>query len=406
MKQERVFPKLIITKKEEKRIQYGHPWIYEDEIISSDEVDNGCIVDVLSEKGKYLGSGLYSASSKIKVRILDQNANETFQSSFFKRRVQYAIAYRKEVMPSFEAIRLIHGEADGLPGVTVDLYHDILVSEILSYGMEERKEWIYEALIEELKALGISIRGIYERNEGALRKKEGLPQYKGWYLKLEGLQECNPILTIEENGILYEVDVENGQKTGFFLDQKLNRLRVQELSKDKSVLDICTHTGSFALNAAKGGAKEVTAIDVSDYAIEVAKRNALQNHLEDKINFVVEDAFDYLNQAITNHQKYDIVILDPPAFTKSRKTIQAALRGYQKMNGLGMRLVKRGGYLVSCSCSHFVDSEAFKEMLLRASKEANVSLRFVEERQASYDHPSLLSVPETSYLKFFLFQII
>ena len=406
MKQDRDFPKIIITKKEEKRIQYGHPWIYEDEIIESDSIENGELVDVLNEKNTYLGTGIYSSLSKIKVRLLDRNANESFDEAFFHRRVEYALQYRNEVMPSLECVRLIHGEADGMPGVTVDLYHDILVCEILSYGMDLRKRWIYEALIEELKKYGITIRGIYERNEGKLRIKEGLTQYKGWYLDIPSLKECEPVLYIEENGIQFEVDVENGQKTGFFLDQKMNRLRVQELAHDKTVLDICTHTGSFAINAAVGKASKVTALDVSEYAIQVAKENAKRNHVEDTIEFVVGDAFEFLESEIEKHHKYDLVILDPPAFTKSRKAIPSALRGYQRLNKLGMKVVKRGGYLVTCSCSHFVKQEMFEEMLLKASKEANVSLRMVEVKHASYDHPSILSIPETDYLKFFLIQVL
>ncbi|MBR2824980.1 MAG: class I SAM-dependent rRNA methyltransferase [Solobacterium sp.] len=406
MKQKRHFSKLTITKKEEKRIQFGHPWIYEDEIIESDFIENGNLVDVFSEKGKYLGTGLYSSLSKIKVRILDHNANETFEEGFFRRRVQYAIQYRVEVMPSLECVRLIHGEADGLPGVTVDLYHDILVTEILSYGMDLRKKWVYEALIDELKKHGIHIRGLYERNEGNLRIKEGLEQNKGWYLDLPQLKKCEPIICIKENGILFEVDIENGQKTGFFLDQKMNRLCVQELARNKNVLDICTHTGSFAINAAVGGARKVTALDVSEYAIQVAKENAIRNDVEEKIDFVVGDAFEFLEEEIANHHKYDFVILDPPAFTKSRKTIASALKGYQRLNMLGMKAVKRGGYLATCSCSHFVNQEMFENMLLKASKEANVSLRLIEVKHASYDHPSLLSIPETDYLKFFLMQVI
>lgn len=399
MKQERKFPSVTITKKQAKTLRTGHPWVYEDEILTPVEnLENGCLVDVKDEKGIYLGTGMYSTKSKIKIRILGNNANETFDAPFFERRVKYAVQYRKDVMQdAFKACRIIHGESDGLPGLTVDRYNDVLVSEILSYGMDQRKDWIYAALLEEMP----DIHAIYERNEGELRIKEGLPQYKGWYNHAQHAT----VVTIEENGILYEVDVENGQKTGFFLDQKENRLLVSRLAKGHQVLDCCTHTGSFALNAAKGGALHVTALDISASALQMAKHNAQLNHLEDKITFVEGDVFEYLEEAQKEHSDYDFIILDPPAFTKSRKTFNNAYNGYERINRMAMRLLKRSGYLCTASCSHFMPVEEFKTMLRQAAQDSGKQLRIVEERVNAKDHPIHMSIPETEYLKFFIVQI-
>ena len=303
----------------------------------------------------------------------------------------------------FSACRLIHGEADGLPGLTVDRYNDILVSEVLSYGTEQKKNVIYDALLTELRAMGEEIHGIYERNEGELRKKEGLPQYKGWY------GESHPdscITVINENGILYKVDVENGQKTGFFLDQKYNRVAIRPLAKGRKVLDCCTHTGSFAMNAVAGGASHVTAVDISESALAMAKENAALNHMEDRIEFVQADLMELLPKLVSEHADYDFIILDPPAFTKSRRTFEHARTGYEKINTLAMRLLPRGGYLATASCSHFMPTQEFREMLKDAGRAAGVSVRVIEERHAAFDHPVILSIPETDYLKFFLVQVL
>lgn len=408
MKQERTFPRSTVTKKQENRIKDGHPWVYEDEIIeASENIENGALVDVFSQKGNYLGTGFWSETSKIRIRILDRNANEKFEDSFFARRVKYAVQYRYDIMgKDVQACRMIHGEADGLPGLTVDRYNDILVCEVLSYGTEQKKNVIYKALVDEIGAHGETINGIYERNEGELRKKENLPQYQGWYEGL-GLNHPDQCLTmISENGILYNVDYENGQKTGFFLDQKYNRLAIHGIAKGRTVLDCCTHTGSFALNAAKAGARHVTAVDISDTALHTAKANAALNHLEDSIDFVQADMMEYLPKLLAEHAGYDFIILDPPAFTKSRKTFEHARSGYRKINTLAMRLLPRGGYLATASCSHFMPTEEFRQMLKEAGKDAGVSVRVIEERHAAPDHPVILSIPETDYLKFFLVQII
>ncbi|MBR3348638.1 MAG: class I SAM-dependent rRNA methyltransferase [Solobacterium sp.] len=403
MKQNREFPFAKVTKKQEYSLKKGHPWIYEDEITEeSGTIENGCLIDVFGTKGNYLGTGFYSALSKIRIRLLGTNANEKYDDAFFERRVRYALEYRKDVMgEDYQACRLIHGEADGLPGLTVDRYQTILVSEIASYGTEMHKDVIYHSLLKLLKEQGETIEGIYERNEGDLRAKEGLKQYKGWYGE-EHPDSC--ITEICENGIYYEVDVENGQKTGFFLDQKYNRLAVKKLAHGKRVLDCCTHTGSFALNAANGGAEYVLAVDISESALDMARKNAERNHLN--LAFRQGDVFEILPQLRQEHAQFDFIILDPPAFTKSRKTFHNAKGGYKQINKEAMRLLGRGGYLASASCSHFMPRDEFRNMLSEAAAEAGVSIRIIEERHAAPDHPVLPNVPETEYLKFFMVQII
>ncbi len=406
MKQERRFPYVKVTGKQEKSVKKGHPWIYEDEITEcTDPIENGSFTDVYGQKGNWLGTGFYSSASKIRVRILSDNANETFADSFFERRVQYALQYRFDTMKKdLNALRLIHGEADGLPGLTMDFYNGVIVTECASYGTEQHKDVIYQAAVNFLKDKGVNVRGIYERNELELRNKEGLDTYQGWY---EGIpHEDLTHVEIDECGLRYDVDFINGQKTGFFLDQKYNRLCVRRTAEGRSVLDCCTHTGSFAINAAYGGAKNVTALDISETAIEEAKLNASLNGLGDKITFETGDVFEKLESLKNSKESYDFIILDPPAFTKSRKTFRSARAGYLNINTMAMRVLPRGGYLVTCSCSHFMPVEEFRQMLLEAGRASGRSVRIAEERYASPDHPELLGVPETSYLKFFLLQVI
>ncbi|MBQ8967702.1 class I SAM-dependent rRNA methyltransferase [Ruminococcus sp.] len=409
MKQQRSFPAFIVTKRCGERLKNGHPWVYDNEIVKSPEdVENGVIADVLTEKGGYLGSGLVSLNSKIRVRILSDNANEKFGEEFFRRRIRYALDHRKTVMgDDISACRLVHGESDGLCGLTVDRYGDILSVQVLSFGMEQRKDMLYRLLTEELAKDGVSLRGIMERNDVAIRELEGLEKGKGWY-KADFLpaELPDPVTEICENGIVYKVDVENGQKTGFFLDQKYNRLAVAKLSKGKKVLDCFTHTGSFAMNAAMGGAEHVTAVDVSQFAVDTARANAERNNLSDKMDFICADVFDLLPKLAEEKAGYDFIILDPPAFTKSRKTVNSAERGYKEINYRAMKLLPRGGYLATCSCSHFMRSDLFVKMLMSAAKDAGVRLKLVEERKQGPDHPILMNVPETDYLKFFLFQVI
>lgn len=407
MKTKRSFPIVTVTPKAETAIKKGHPWVYDAEITDSfGDTANGCLVDVLSRKGSYLGTGLLSLESKIRVRILSSNANESFTPAFWERRLRYAIDYRRTVMGGdFSCCRLVFGEADGLPGLTVDRFSDLLSVQIASYGMDKLKDTLYPLLIKILSEGGDTINGIYERNDIALRSREGLEEYKGWYEKLP--HPDSPVTEITENGIKYLVDVENGQKTGFFLDQKYNRLAVASISKGKRVLDCFTHTGSFALNAAMGGAEHVTAVDVSETAVEMARRNAERNGLDGCMDFLAADVFDLLPELEKNGKKpYDFIILDPPAFTKSRRTVGSAERGYKEINYRAMKLLPRGGYLATCSCSHFMPSELFTKMLLSAAADAGVQLKQIEARQQCRDHPVLLSVPETDYLKFYIFQVV
>ena len=323
MKSERPYPQLTVSKKGSRSAQAGHPWIYDGEILSPhDQLDNGCLVDAVSENGRYLGTGLLSLKSRIRVRILSNNANDRFDEAFWRRRIQYAWNYRKVVMgKDISCCRLIFGEADGFPGLTVDRFSDLLSVQCLSYGMEQRKDLLYPLLIEVLSGDGQTIRGIYERNDNALREREGLAQGKGWYRCSGLLNPGKPETEITENGVRYLVDVENGQKTGFFLDQKYNRLAVAKLSRGLRVLDCFTHTGSFALNAAAGGASHVTAVDISETAVALAKENAIRNGLQDRIDFLAEDVFDLLPELAAAGQKpYDLIILDPPAFTRQSAT--------------------------------------------------------------------------------------
>ncbi len=409
MKAQRDYPRFIITAKGSRWVEQGHPWIYADEVIEEQgAAENGGLADAVSEKGKYLGTGFVSRESKIRLRLLSRNANDRFDEAFWRRRVQYAWDYRKTVMgEDLDACRVIFGEADGFPGLTVDKFHDILVTQTLSVGIERVKNRLFPLIVEILRQDGQEIRGLYERNDVAIRALEGLEQGKAWF-PLPGLpMPESPVTEICENGIYYAVDVENGQKTGFFLDQKYNRLAVARLAKGRRVLDCFTHTGSFALNAAMGGAEHVTAVDVSVSAIEMAKANARRNGLDDRMDFVAADVFELLPKlGEQGGHPYDFIILDPPAFTKSRRTVDSAQRGYKEINLRALKLLPRGGYFATASCSHFMPSELFVKMLRSAALDAGVELRQIEARQQAPDHPILWNVPETDYLKFYLFQVV
>ncbi len=384
MKIERGYPIYTVTPKAEAAIVKGHPWVYDAEILNTEgETANGGLVDVISRKGRYLGTGFLSQQSKIRVRLISRNANDRFDEAFWRRKLQWAWDYRKSVMDpaDLDACRVIFGEADAFPGLTVDKFHDLLSVQVLSVG-------------------------VFLRNDVALRAKEGLPQGKGWYPLPGETPPDSPVVEIAENGVKYLVDVENGQKTGFFLDQKYNRRAVGRLAAGKTVLDCFTHTGSFALNAALGGAAHVTAVDVSESAVEMAQANAERNGVSDIMDCVAANVFDLLPQLEKEPVKYDFIILDPPAFTKSRKTVANAITGYKEINYRAMKLLPRGGYLATCSCSHFATAEKFEAMLRSAAHDAGVQLRQIEARQQSCDHPILWGVDETDYLKFYLFQVV
>ena len=407
MKQTRDYPFFIVTKKGTRWVEGGHPWIYAEEILSkSAEPENGALADAVSENGKYLGTGLYSRESKIGLRLVSRNANDRFDASFWRRRVQYAWDYRKTVLDAEDlcCCRVIFGEADGFPGLTADRFSDILVTQTLSVGMERLKDTLFPILVDVLRADGQAISGIFERNDAAIRSLEGLEQNKGWYSLPGGTPPASPVTEICENGIFYAVDVENGQKTGFFLDQKYNRRAVARLAKGRRVLDCFTHTGSFALNAALGGAEHVTAVDVSESAVAMAEANAKRNRLDDRMDFVCADVFDLL--PTLKKGDYDFIILDPPAFTKSRKTAERAEKGYKEINLRALKALPRGGYFATASCSHFMPSAQFEKMLRSAALDAGVELRQIEARQQAPDHPILWNVPETDYLKFYLFQVV
>ncbi len=407
MKQTREYPLFTVTKKGTRWVEGGHPWIYAEEIITkSAEPENGGLADAVSEGGKYLGTGLYSRESKIGLRLVSRNANDRFDADFWRRRIRYAWDYRKTVMDAddLSCCRVIFGEADGFPGLTVDRFSELLVTQTLSAGMERLKDVIFPLLVEVLREDGQEIRGIFERNDVAIRALEGLEQNKGWYPLPGEAPPASAVTEICENGVYYAVDVENGQKTGFFLDQKYNRRAAAKLARGRRVLDCFTHTGSFALNAALGGAAHVTAVDVSESAVAMAEANARRNGLERRMDFVAADVFELL--PTLKKGDYDFIILDPPAFTKSRKTVGQAEKGYKEINLRALRLLPRGGYFATASCSHFMPSELFEKMLRSAALDAGVELRQIEARQQAPDHPILWNVPETDYLKFYLFQVV
>lgn len=400
---------IIISKRAELAVKGGHPWVYGSEIKSTEEgICPGDIVKVLSSKGKFLGSAFYNPHSKIALRIFSVNANDRFDKPFWKRRMAYAVDYRLQVMreEDRDCCRLVFGEADQLPGLTVDRFGTVLSVQILSLGIERRRDMILDSLIEVLRERELPVSCVYLRNDVKIRELEGMEEEKGFYdSPLLDASERKTLSEIRENGILYEVDVENGQKTGFFLDQKFNRLAAASIARGRHVLDCFTHTGAFALNAARGGAASVTAVDISQEAVDMTALNAEKNGLD--IKAVKADVFEYLTELNrTKNHDYDYIILDPPAFTKSGSTVHAAFRGYKEINYRAMKILPRGGYLATCSCSHFMGEELFIKMLKEAAHDAGVTLRLIEMRRQSPDHPILMTVPETYYLKFFLFQII
>lgn len=406
----RTYTKFFVTPKAERSARNGHPWVFADEIVKIDgSYENGDLVDVLNGKGKYIGTGFINDNSKIRIRIISMNANDKFDEAFFERRLRYAVDYRRTVMGAdFNCCRLIFGEADFFPGLTIDRFGDILVAQVLSLGIELRKKMIFELLCKILRESGEEIKGLYERNDVKIRLLEGMEESTGFY-PLEGFVagSCPTETIITENGIKYHVDIAKGQKTGFFLDQKYNRQAVARISKGKKVLDCFTHTGAFALNAAMGGAASVTAVDISADAVAMTAANAKLNGLENKVKALEANVFDLLTELDDKKSHdYDFIILDPPAFTKSSSTVANAIRGYKEINLKAMKLLPRGGYLATCSCSHFMKEDLFIKMLHDAAADAAVSLRQVEIRQQSPDHPVLWNVPETFYLKFFIFQVV
>lgn len=405
---DRIYSKAFITEKGENSVRAGHPWVYDTEITDiSGDYENGGLIDVYSKKQRFLGTGFINDNSKIRIRIISRNSNDKFDRAFYTRRIRYALEYRKTVMAEdFSCCRLIFGEADTFPGLTVDRFGDILVTQVLSLGVEKIKDMLYDILIEELESMGEHITALYERNDVKIRELEGMKEYKAFYSGKGLRTDLSGVTEITENGIRYSVDYINGQKTGFFLDQKYNRMAIRRIAQGRTVLDCFTHTGAFALNAAAAGAKLVNAVDISADAVEMTRKNAELNGFTN-MQFTRADVFDLLTEMYKKGgSPYDFIILDPPAFTKSSSTVKNAERGYKEINLKAMRLLKRGGYLATCSCSHFMTEPLFKRMLHDAAKDAEVSLRQIEARRQSPDHPILWNVPETDYLKFYIFQVV
>ena len=393
-------PIVKITEQGAQFLKNGQMWMYVNNLANDiSSYDNGCQVDVETEEGEYLGTGLLSKQSHITVRIFSKD-HEEIDQAFFRKQIQQAWAFRKTVEPkNLDNCRIIFGEADGLPGFTADRYNDIIVTQITCYGLEQRKADLYDALLKVLQEDGQDVTAVYERNDVKSREKEGLELQKGFYGSI-----IKPTVTIiHENGLALNVDIENGQKTGYFLDQKSNRVLVRNLAEGKRVCDCFTHTGGFALNAAFGGAKEAVGVDVSASALEEARANAKLNNLTN-VKFVQADVFDYLDTLKQN--EFDLIILDPPAFTKSRKTVMKAYNGYKRINQQAMNVLRHGGYLVTCSCSRYMETSLFEKMLREAAQETGVVLKQVSVTQQNADHPILWTMEESSYLKFFIFQIL
>ncbi|HHW03738.1 MAG TPA: class I SAM-dependent rRNA methyltransferase [Thermoanaerobacterales bacterium] len=388
--------KIILTKNRSKRIEQGHPWVFKTEIERIEGGFNpGDIVDVLNFKGRFIGRGYFNPKSQIAVRFLTYNEGEIIDRNFFKKRILAALRYRESLGYS-RSFRVVYGESDFLPALIVDKFEDILVIQTLSLGIDRFKPTIVDVLREIFNP-----RGIYERNDVPVRELEGLPQQKGY---LYG--EFEPIVVIEENGLKLYVDVEKGQKTGYFFDQKENRRAIAPLVKNAEVLECFCYTGSFALCAARFGAKKVLAYDASYEAVEIAKKNAEINNLSHICHFFEGNAFDVLRRFYDEERKFDVVILDPPAFAKNRHALENAVRGYKEINLRGLKLLKPGGYLVTSSCSHHVSEALFWEIIQSAAFDARLKLRLVESRTQAKDHPILVPAEETRYLKFLMLQVL
>ena len=391
---------VILRKGEGRTLKAGGAWIFDNEIDRVEgQPEDGSLVAVRDFDGYGMGTGFYNSRSKIRVRMMSRHADQPIDHEFLKMRVKNAWEYRKKTVDT-SSCRVIFGEADFLPGLVVDKFSDVLVVQSLALGIDRMKEEILSLLVEQLREDGIEIRGIYERSDAKVREQEGLPRVKGFIGP-----EFPTKVEIVENGVRYQVDVEDGQKTGFFLDQKYNRLAVQRLCKDARVLDCFTHTGSFALNAGIAGAASVLGVDASQLAVDQARVNAELNGLSDRVRFECADVFDLLPALEQKGEQFDVVILDPPAFAKSRASVKNATRGYRDINLRGMKLVRDGGYLATCSCSHFMTYELFTQTIAQAARSAHVRLRQVEYRTQAPDHPILWAADESYYLKFYIFQV-
>lgn len=392
---------VILKKGEGRLLKSGGAWVFDNEIAKVEGAFlNGGIVEVRDFDGYPLGKGYINTRSKIRVRILTRKMEEEIDSAFFRRRLQAAWDYRKRTVDT-SSCRIVFGEADFLPGITIDKYEDVLVVEALTLGIDRYKEEIVDLLKEILLKDGIRIRGVYERSDAKERTKEGLERIKGFIG-----DKFDPVVQIKENGVSYTVDVKDGQKTGFFLDQKYNRRAIQPIAKGaEEVLDCFTHTGSFALNAAYAGAGHVVGVDASASACQMARHNAELNGFQN-VEFQTADVLKLLPKLKEEGKQYDLLILDPPAFAKSKANVRNAAKGYKKINRQGMELVRDGGYFATCSCSRFMTRDLFEKMLRQAAREAHVRLKQVECRTQSPDHPILWTNEDSFYLKFYIFQIV
>lgn len=405
MKDERPWPWVEVTRKGELALKGGHPWVYAGEVTGQHGVEDGGLCDVRAGR-RYLGTGFYNGRSLLRVRVFSDNANDRFDDAFWKRRMQYAVDCRRRVMGGgFSACRLVFGDADGIPGLTVDKFEDMLVAQVMCLGVERIKDRLLALLCDVLAEGGDPVRAVYERSEGALRAKEGLEDAAGFLpLGTSGGRVADPNVIITENGVRYRVDIAEGQKTGFFLDQKDNRRAVARVARGLHVLDCFAHTGAFALNCLLAGAASATCVDASREALERAQENAALNGVSDRITFVRADALQWLPEQAAQGRRFDLVILDPPAFAKLRTATAHAFNGYRDINRAGLSLLRRGGYLATASCSHFMSRESFLAAVRQAAQASHIRLRQLLASGPAPDHPALLGVPETEYLKFHLFQ--
>lgn len=392
---------VTLKKGEGRTLKAGGAWIYDNEINSIlGSFENGDIVIVHDFDGYFMGYGFINTHSKITVRMMSRYKEHPVTEDLLRARLQAAWDYRKQVVDT-GSCRIVFGEADWLPGLVIDKFSDVLVVESLALGIDRLKPLLLSMLVDILKEDNVTIRGIYERSDAKVREQEGLPRYKGFIG-----EPFDTKVEIVENGVKYIVDVQDGQKTGFFLDQKNNRAAIHKICKDKKVLDCFTHTGSFALNAGIAGASSVLGVDASELGIAQARENARLNHLEDRVTFTCADVFDLLPALEAEGEKFDVVILDPPAFTKSRQATKNAVKGYREINLRGLKLVKDGGFLATCSCSHFMDPELFAKTIREAARGAHKRLRQVEFHTQAPDHPILWAAEESYYLKFYIFQVV
>ena len=426
MKQLRPYPQVIITRKGAKALASGHPWVFEGEVLRVEpapldgrEAANGCLADIREENGTWQGTGLLSQQSKIRVRMVSRNANDRFDDAFWRRRIEWAWQHRVTTMGSralpgcpldTDACRVVFSEADGLPGLTVDRYGKVLVTQVGTVGMELLRERLYPLLLDVLQADGQDVRAIYERCDSPMREREGLELRKGWWANTPVLDTR---IVVQENGLSFDLDLENSQKTGFFLDQKYHRRAVRELARGRRVLDCFCHVGPFGLNAAAGGAAFVRCVDVSQTAIDLAASNARLNNLDDRMAFTCANVLEYLPRLRSDRSfarqeggPFDLIVLDPPAFTKSSSTVRNAARGYREINQAALHLLPRGGYLATCSCSQHMTRDLLAKAIAEAAHNAGVQLKQVEERQQAPDHPILWGFPPSHYLDFFVFQVV